>query len=405
MANARAKARYRVPQLSAASDALPRPIAPSFVPDPAALNAAFPQSQRVNEPAAELPDSSGGAQGFMDNLAMVLSQQQFQRPNPYHSQGNQFLEALIPALAQGFAIPRLRDAQGREQFNERARKAASDLATHRWEQTKQDVNNAADFRRGVTIARIGQEGMNTRQLAGFDARLQQIERAGEEARLTRQTAPATPFGAGGAGGAGNDTAKGLAQRVINGEMQITAIPARTGMRDAVLAEIVSGGEAIMPQKARDTISAINAAKVIVNKLSEANASIPRGEGMGRFVSGVGNVASLVTQQGPSARYAKDAKGMLSNLSRAMGERGVLTNQDIERVRALVPNLWDSGSFSAQQLDDLNSFLDELTNRTVTTYTKPQAGIGAQAAPANSAPAKVGVIRFVTGPDGKPMRAP
>lgn len=310
------------------------------------------------------------------------------------------LEALL-ALAAGFANAKATQGARRvdetQQQNQRAREAAKTLANYRHATRLKDKEIAG---RNEVLA--ANEAFRRDKLA-TDAAQRALERGDREEwrrilagiyrdRINAGLEKAGLGGGGAAGGAAGaidpaskDPIDIWARKLSTGEATIGNVPTpfRTGAVDRA--------GTILPPKARDTIKEVNAARAILTQLGELSGKIPRGKGAGRFKQGIkSSVAGFAQSEGLGeavANYQAMADGMLANISRATGERGVLTNQDIDRVKKNIPTVLDTDTVARNKLKNIDDLFNEFQQRTLTTYTQPMGGLGAGAvAPVAAAPA-------------------
>jgi len=82
-----------------------------------------------------------------------------------------------------------------------------------------------------------------------------------------------------------------------------------------------------------------------------------GPGLGILGGVKGSVASLL-QNSPQARAYEDAKSaFMSKISRAAGEKGVLTDQDIARIEKAIPNFYDTPETASEKWQLIESIMN------------------------------------------------
>jgi hypothetical protein len=150
-------------------------------------------------------------------------------------------------------------------------------------------------------------------------------------------------------------------------MTLTNVPVKD--RAAVAQYINDNGIDLLPQKARDSMAAINAGKVVASKIKDLSAGMNESAPAvsllsGLFKSGYGKIG----QPNQAAVMGDLGKSLVSTLSRALGEKGVLTDTDVKRAKSLIPTPYDSKGRAAQKMKLLDDFFTELTGRTMQTYT-------------------------------------
>lgn len=334
--------------------------APPLDYGPIGLPDSFGGGMDAVEPPPQHPDPSG----YWLNLARGGG---IQVP---HFQSPTGLEVILSALA-GFANQKAAMAQHgaseTEKKNALLRESASNLAKQRWEQRKLAASQEA------ARATLQSNEAYRRDVLG--------ETRKHNRAMEARPSLAAPSGRYGVGG---DPAS-WADLIIKGQADLSNVP--LGIRNQVADAIGGSGETLVPKKARDTIGALNAASAIVDQLEGMSSLVPRGTGVGgRLIQGAKNIAGAMTQSNtPAAQYNSTAAGVLANLARAMGERGVLTDQDIARVQKQIPTLRDSRELERSKFKALRELLAEFQQRAVRTYTTKGAGLGTS--PTNQ-PAKV-----------------
>lgn len=80
-------------------------------------------------------------------------------------------------------------------------------------------------------------------------------------------------------------------------------------------------------------------------------------GLGRLAGVKGSVASILQSSPSAAAYEKTKEAFLSKLSRATGEKGVLTDQDIKRIKKALPDFYDTPEVVAKSLANVQSIIN------------------------------------------------
>lgn len=115
----------------------------------------------------------------------------------------------------------------------------------------------------------------------------------------------------------------------------------------------------------DTRSALS----IVNELDTLSRAVNT-VSFGPTARAGGAIASIMEKLGlnNTARQFESARtGLLSLVARSLGEKGVLTDQDIARVRKLVPSLGDSSVEARDKINRLKRFFNERIGNIFSTY--------------------------------------
>jgi hypothetical protein len=100
-------------------------------------------------------------------------------------------------------------------------------------------------------------------------------------------------------------------------------------------------------EARAGLDLLGSLKGQYGKVQGANLTAS-GPGLGRLGGVRGTVASATQSSPEAAAYQNTVEAFMSRLSRASGERGVLTDQDIKRIRKAIPGFYDTSETAAQQ---------------------------------------------------------
>ena len=94
-----------------------------------------------------------------------------------------------------------------------------------------------------------------------------------------------------------------------------------------------------------------------------------------------------------AEYEALVSGFTPLVARALGHTGVLTEQDVQSVRAVFPRPGDSKSLRDRKMKRMRSLLSGVQEAVETTITNPvTAGAGAGAAPMVQENKKTGEFR-------------
>ena len=186
-----------------------------------------------------------------------------------------------------------------------------------------------------------------------------------------------PVGSGGSSGAGDLVAAYYASQVASGAIPITAVPA--AMRNAVATQLANSGTNIInPQqagKSQDAISAFNSADAMLNTIQDlTNKVVKAGNAGTAWLQGISGAIGSKLKTDPNAVLFKSTiDAFTSQLSRAAGEKGVLTDQDVARIKAALPSLNDTKDIAAAKLGTLRSLFESKKQGAVSAYTNPING--------------------------------
>ena len=134
-----------------------------------------------------------------------------------------------------------------------------------------------------------------------------------------------------------------------------------------------------------------------------------GEGLKRFEYGAGKTWDAFTQENPeAAAYLNTRKAYLSLLVRGLGEKGVLTNPDIERVATSIGTQWDTKTVAIDQFNRLEKLLSADMQNYIDNGGDPAIiqevanSINMQSGPMNNGDNQT-VGKIIKAPDGKRYR--
>lgn len=132
-----------------------------------------------------------------------------------------------------------------------------------------------------------------------------------------------------------------------------------GVPSGTLRSQVSGQVPVAPVQ-RAKLAELEKAIPIIKELRSGITTI----GLADTVLGTSGIGSKLTTQGisPATRagiYKAKKKAFLAQLSRASGERGVLTDQDIERIQANIPGFYDTKESAENKLATIEKILKEI----------------------------------------------
>ncbi len=137
---------------------------------------------------------------------------------------------------------------------------------------------------------------------------------------------------------------------------------------------------LSPTMQRD-LANVQAAKNNVNQLSQAYDAAGGGEGRigGAIANLIGRTGMGSKQQQDVAVYNSVRSAQVSKISRALGETGVLTDQDISRALGNIPSITDTPYEASRKLAILNSIIagaeQSIRSRGAQTDTSSLVGVG------------------------------
>lgn len=292
-------------------------------------------------------------------------------------------QALIPALAGNFASVIARDPSYRQEAQEglqesragllRARAqnlaALKDVAGQKAEEAQRagDLETTEKYRRQYeTLAKqyelISANQKRTQAVEDKENelkirhqnRLDEIAATGAQARLTDRSKP--PGGTAVMGGEDPAVAS-FAGQVQRGEIEFAGVPAK--YKPAVSTYMTNNAMQVVPKKVRDTLAELSTGRAALNRIKGFSVKLNTADWKGRLLQGGRLTAAGISQKNPEvSAFNAVRRGLLAALSRATGERGVLTNQDVERAKQLLPTVFDSEEVASRKLLESDAFFDE-----------------------------------------------
>lgn len=134
-----------------------------------------------------------------------------------------------------------------------------------------------------------------------------------------------------------------------------------------------GVSAVAPQK-RGELASFDISQNILDdmeKYSKKVNTFPAGPaGMGRLYNAAKNTAGATLQTNPSAKALDSKAGELSNIIRAMGEKGTLAEGDVQRGLKLIPTVGDTKEVAEQKIKDLRELFKRNKGALVSSLTSP-----------------------------------
>ena len=165
-----------------------------------------------------------------------------------------------------------------------------------------------------------------------------------------------------------------ASLLTTGQVGIQNVP--MDIRNAVVEQVAkTGGNIVSPTfagKAKEAIAAFNTADGLLNTIEQGAQSIITETDWWKLP-----ITGTKLQVGASTRSNEDAKvyqdtinSFLSMLTRASGENGVLTQQDVQRIKTSLPSFYDTKAISERKVTQLRQLFTDIKAGAVSAYTQP-----------------------------------
>lgn len=163
-----------------------------------------------------------------------------------------------------------------------------------------------------------------------------------------------------------------------GEMTVAQVPA--ALRAQVLAAAQAKGINIVSDSERQQMGQATKMAPVVASIAELSEKINTGQGaLAKITGGAARLAAKANLDDDVAEYEALVSGFTPLVARAVGHVGVLTEQDVQSVRALFPNPTDSKSLRDRKINRLKQIIGQVQEGTRKNITEPVGG-GAKADP-------------------------
>lgn len=186
-----------------------------------------------------------------------------------------------------------------------------------------------------------------------------------------------------------------AKLIISGQSKITDVPNPKGstLRTDVINAIANSGQLLLSDKDRDKLSAITNATSVVTAMKELlGGQSPSNVASRYFFRGPLNYWGAKFQTNDSlAAFNSAREGFVSNIARALGEKGALAEGDVARAVANIPNIRDTAAVAQRKWDTIFGILQKGKDAVINTSTQPVNQLnGGSAAPAGSSKNYLGI---------------
>ena len=230
-----------------------------------------------------------------------------------------------------------------------------------------DLNpNEAAIMKGAAVAALGKQDISPIQDALekiFSAREIEARRSRtQEDTLTRVLSSiaarnrATP-----------EDIQDMADAVEGGEIEITAVPGN--LRGHVIGIIKGQGGTIVSRKQREDLNAFETTLAIVDDIAKVSSKVNTEFGPLALAVGAKRRASAAINLDDDTALLLSKKGELGLLIRGLGEKGVLTEGDVQRAISLMPSIFDSKSLAEKKIASLRALMSGIKKRKLGTLGK------------------------------------
>lgn len=258
---------------------------------------------------------------------------------------------------------------------DKAESAAKDYVNYATAERKQfidDIKYSIDFYKDVYEKMDESDRQRVNDLLDYQVALykQEQEDYWKEMNYNLDVWKAQNPASGGSSGNIDTWANGL----MTGQFNLSNVP--MGLRDAALSRVAELGGSVVSTafagKAKEAISAFNTAEQMLSSIESLSVPINTG---GNFVTA--NIGGLMKWIGGTTGASKNAKlfmdekkAFLPMLTKAAGEKGVLTSQDVQRIENALPTINDRKDVAEAKLANLRKMFSDIKYGTVSAYTNP-----------------------------------
>jgi hypothetical protein len=270
--------------------------------------------------------------------------------------------------------------QGGKEYLSRVTDAASRLWDRGVQSSRFAVDDAAGQLEGARTKyserlKRAQALADDQDKMAFEARNDDVDRLLKLSQISENQAQASRAGSGAGAGDPSD----LVQSILDQPALFDSLT--PSQKQKIIPQLTAQGFDFLPAKARDSISAINAAKTVANQIrgyiGDVNTNTtPVNAFLGGLAASIGGKAQVPTKgSDASAALNRIKQSLVSTLSRGLGEKGVLTDYDIKRAQSLIPSPYDTKARAEQKLQQLDQFFSEVESRAYGTQTQSPAQLG------------------------------
>src|SRR3990167_1573238 len=223
---------------------------------------------------------------------------------------------------------------------------------------------------GIPLEAISQGMKINKNQIELDNKQQEFENeiTREELDIKRLEAQLSGLSGGLPGSTVSPEVQNWVNQISKGNTTIAGVPAN--LKTSVVNAMEQQGVVTLSDTQRNTIDSVDRSISILNQLEGTLSSLGLAESAaGRFTVGAGlNLGALFKTNENATLYNSQKESLLASLARATGERGVLTDQDVERARKALPSLTDTSSVANGKLEQFKSLMEEFKSRAVKTFT-------------------------------------
>uniref|UniRef100_A0A7V3JAQ2 Uncharacterized protein n=1 Tax=candidate division CPR3 bacterium TaxID=2268181 RepID=A0A7V3JAQ2_UNCC3 len=128
----------------------------------------------------------------------------------------------------------------------------------------------------------------------------------------------------------------------------------------------------MSATARNTLLQIKQAQNIVKEIEDLTTKLDLPDSpIERLTKGANlRLGALLHTNVDAATFEARKEALLATLSRATGEKGVLTDKDIERIRTTMPSLTDTKAVAKSKINQLRTLFKEFESTAQSVFTQP-----------------------------------
>ena len=161
-----------------------------------------------------------------------------------------------------------------------------------------------------------------------------------------------------------------------GQISLSQVP--LGVRSQVVNRAAQLGIPIVSPtfagKSKEAISAFNSATALLDTVESLSKNVITAQDPYQIPNQYFKGLTIARKFNPSVAVFQDTvQAFLSMLTRAAGERGVLTTQDVERIRKALPSLTDTKPIAEQKMQSLRTLFEGIRTGTIEAFTPSSGG--------------------------------
>ena len=151
-----------------------------------------------------------------------------------------------------------------------------------------------------------------------------------------------------------------------------------GAGNEILGTKELGIDSATSMRVRDSVAAFGSSENMINQIEDLSKRIITATSPGGALAQyTGLTLGALAKSSPdAATYLGIRKAFLASLSRASGEKGVLTDQDLERILSALPGEGDTMEIAASKIAEFRTLYENIRDSAIKAYTAPMSELTA-----------------------------